>query len=97
MRIRKRKDPEGERFGARISRERKSRWQQAATLRGDTLTEFVVTSVDAAAERTIKEADFMDLTQRDRLAFVKALLNAPQSPNAKLREAVERHTELFSG
>ena len=84
-------------FLARISRERKSRWQQAATLRGNTLTEFVVTSVDAVAERTIKEADFMELTQRDRLAFVKALLNAPQPPNAKLRKAVERHTELFSG
>lgn len=87
--------PEGGRFEARVSAERKSFWKKAADIRGNTLTEFVVSSADAVAERTIKEAEFMELTQRDRVAFVQALLNAPAHPNAKLRNAADRYAQMF--
>jgi len=86
---------ESSRFAARVSPEKKSRWQRAAAIRGNTMTEFVVSSADAEAERTLKEAEFMELTQRDRMAFVKALLKAPASPNAKLQKAAERYAQMF--
>lgn len=97
MSVRKRKSfsTEGGRFEARVSPERKSLWKRAADIRGDTLTEFVVSSVDAVAERTIREAEFRELTQRDRVAFVKALLEAPAAPNENLRNAAERHARMF--
>ena len=87
----------GSRFEARVSPEKKALWQRAADIHGSTLTEFVVNSVMEAAERTIKEAEFMDLTHRDRVAFAEALLGTPASPNAKLRKAAERHTQMFVG
>ncbi len=87
----------GDRFEARVSPEKKSLWQRAANIRGSTLTEFVVNSAMEAAERTIKEAEFMELTHRDRVAFAEALLSAPAPPNVKLRKAAERHTQEFTG
>ena len=91
----RRSSTEGQRFAARISAAKKSLWQRAAKIRGQNLTEFVDNCATEAAERTIKEAEFMELTHRDRVAFVKALLNAPASPNAKLRNAAQRHAQLF--
>lgn len=96
MRLAKKHIPaQGGRFEARVSEERKTLWKRAATIRGNTLTEFVLNTMDAAAERTIKEAEFMDLTERDRLAFVKGLLNAPTPPNANLRDAAKRYSKIF--
>ena len=59
---------------------------KAARIQGSTLTEFVVKSAVEAAKRTVREDEFVELTQRDRRAFVEALLNAP-APNARLRKA----------
>lgn len=86
---------QNDRFAARISPEKKSLWRRAAKIRGSSLTEFVVNSAVEAAERTIREAEFMELTQRDRMAFVQALLNAPAHPNAKLRDSAERYAQMF--
>ena len=69
---------------------------ESATIQGTTLTEFVVNSAVEAAKRIVRESEFLELTQRDRLAFVEALLNAP-TPNAKLRKAAERHAQMFPG
>ena len=83
------------RFAARVSAERKSIWKRAAQLRGSTMTEFVVNSADTAAELALKEAEFMELTLRDRKAFVQALLKPPAPPNKKLRQAAKRYAEMF--
>jgi uncharacterized protein (DUF1778 family) len=91
----KRESKESSRFAARVSAEKKLRWQRAAAIRGHTMTEFVVNSADAEAERILKESEFMELTRRDRLAFVQALLKSPPAPNAKLRKAAERYAQLF--
>lgn len=83
------------RFAARVSAERKSLWKRAAKIRGNTMTEFVVNSVDAAAELTLKEAEFMELTRRDRKAFAQTLLKPAAPPNKKLRQAAERYAQMF--
>ncbi len=75
-----------ERLEARVSRETKELCQKAATFQGWSLTDFVVNSAVEAATRTVQEHEFIVLTQRDRVAFIEALLNAP-APNARLQMA----------
>jgi len=58
------------------------------------MTEFVVNSAIEAAHRVLRESELIDLTRRDRIAFVEALLNPP-APNARLRKAAARHAQFF--
>jgi uncharacterized protein (DUF1778 family) len=85
-----------ERLEARVSRETKALCQKAASIQGSTLTDFVVNSAVEAAKRTVRESEFVELTQRDRVAFIEALLNV-SAPNARLQKAAERHVEMFPG
>ena len=81
-----------ERLEARISPEQKELLVEAARLRGQTLSDFVVGSAQEAARQTIQEYQVMTLSRRDRNVFVQALLEAP-APNAALRKAAERYRE----
>jgi len=85
-----------ERLEARVSPETKALCQRAAEIQGSTLTEFLVNTVVEAAKATVRENEFVELTQRDRIAFVEALLNAP-APNARLQRAAARHARIFKG
>jgi uncharacterized protein (DUF1778 family) len=79
-----------ERLEARISREQKRLLAEAAGLRGQSLSEFVVQSAQEAARRTLEEYRVITLTQRDRDAFVKALLK-PATPSSALKKAADRY------
>lgn len=92
---RKRQARREERLEARVSRATKALFQKAAEIEGRSVTDFVVHSALEAAKRTVQENEFMHLTQRDRVAFVEALLNAP-APNATLRKAARRHAQIFA-
>ncbi len=85
----------GERLEARVSRETKALFERAAALEGRSLTDFLVASGVEAAKRAIREKEFLDLTERDRTAFVTALLTPVVKPNARLRKAAERHQQLL--
>jgi uncharacterized protein (DUF1778 family) len=85
-----------ERLEARVSRTTKALLKKAAEMEGRSISDFVVQSAIEAAKRTVKENEFMHLTQRDRVAFVEALLNAP-APNARLQKAARRHSRVFAG
>jgi uncharacterized protein (DUF1778 family) len=82
-----------ERLEARVSPEAKALCQKAANIQGRTLTDFVVHSAVEAATRTVRENEFLELSRRDRIAFVEALLNPP-APNARLQRAMQRHDQL---
>jgi len=82
------------RLEARVSGEIKSLWERAAAMEGKKMTEFVVNSAIEAAQRVLRARDLADLTRRDRVAFVEALLNPP-APNARLRKAARRHAQMF--
>lgn len=75
-----------ERLEARISPAQKKLFKKAAALEGRSLTDFIVSSVSEAARRTVHDFEVMDLSGRDREAFVKSLSN-PGSPNKALRSA----------
>ncbi len=81
-----------ERLEARITTEQKSLIEQAAALQGRTVTDFVLASVQDAARRTIEDHQRLDLTVRDRQAFVEALLN-PVPVNEHLRETILRYRQ----
>ena len=79
-----------ERLEARITPDQKDLFKRAASLRGVTLTDFVVSSVHEAAVRTLEAIHVIEFGRRDQQAFVAALLN-PEAPNAKLITAARRY------
>src|ERR1035441_4140622 len=83
------------RLEARISPDLKRRLEYAASLRGATLTEFVVQSAQEAATRTIRENEVLTLSERARVAFAELLLNPPR-PNRKAIAAAKRYKARFA-
>ena len=81
-----------ERLEARITPAQKEVLQRAAELEGRSLTDFVVSSAQAAARRIIEEHEILLLTARDREVFLDALLNPPRA-NGKLRRAARRYKQ----
>ena len=79
-----------ERLEARISVQQKKLFVRAAALKGQTLTDFVVGSLQAAADQTVEEHEAMRLGVEERERFVEALIDPP-APNAGLRRAAERY------
>jgi len=84
-----------ERLDACISPEQKSLFQRAAMLRGQTLSDYVVTTVQRDAEERIHKHELTTLSARDSHIFVDALLN-PAGPNDALRAAFADYKE-FTG
>ena len=91
-RTKKRKAPKskGYRFDARLNEDQKTLIQRAADLEGRTMTDFVLHSAEAAAERTIQERVMLILSARETEAFVNAILN-PAEPGRVLRTAAEHY------
>jgi uncharacterized protein (DUF1778 family) len=65
------------RLEARVTEEQKQLMERAAFLRGQNLTEFMVSVLAEAATQTIKDRELLELTERDHAAFAEALLNPP--------------------
>jgi uncharacterized protein (DUF1778 family) len=80
------------RIDARVRPEQKARIERAASLKGTSVSDYMIQNADEAAIRTIQEHESWTLTARDRDAFVKALLHPP-APNAALRKAVQRYRQ----
>ena len=79
-----------ERLEARISKAQKELFVRAAELQGRSLTDFLVASAQEAALDTVRTHDAVRLSERDREAFVSALL-APPAPAKTLRQAAKRY------
>lgn len=75
-----------ERLEARITPDQKALFQRAADLSGRSLTDFVVSTVQAAAEATIRTHQVLELTARETGAFLAAL-RQPPAPSERLRAA----------
>jgi uncharacterized protein (DUF1778 family) len=82
-------DLKTERLEARVTADAKALCQEA---------DFVVRGAAVeAARRAVQENGLLQLTYRDRVAFVEALLNASPAPNAKLQKAADRRAKRFAG
>lgn len=79
-----------ERVEARVTSEQKKLFERAAALEGRSLTDFLLSSAQAAAADTISRHELLKLTPDDQEVFVSALLNPPE-PNRTLRAAAARY------
>jgi uncharacterized protein (DUF1778 family) len=84
------KAPRLERLEARISKAQKTLFLRAATVQGRSLTDFLIASVQEAAERALHAHDVLTLSERDRKIFVAALVK-PAAPGKALRQAVKHY------
>ena len=83
------------RFDARLNEEQKLLIQRAADLEGRTMTDFVLHSAEAAAERTIENRAMLVLTARETEAFADAILK-PRAPGPILRRATREYREKIA-
>ena len=84
------------RFDARLNGEQKLLIQKAADLEGRSMTDFVLQSAEAAAERTIEKRAILVLTARESEAFADAILNPPE-PGSVLRKAAREYRRQLGG
>ena len=85
-----------ERLEARITADQKALIQRAAELEGRSLTDYVVSSVQDAAKRTVEAHDVIVLSAADSRAFVDALLDPPPI-NDRLKDSVRRFRAAKGG
>jgi len=78
------------RLDFRLTQEHKRIIEQAATVTGQSISDFAVASLVQAAQQTIDEATVTRLSMRDRDAFVKMLASRAK-PNKALKAAAERY------
>lgn len=83
------------RLEARISPELHAILKRAAEIQGRTLTDFVVTAVQEAAQRAIEQGEIIRLSLADSERFAQALLSPPD-PSPALERAFARRRKLLS-
>ena len=79
-----------ERLGFRLDEQTKQLIERAAYLEHRKLTDFCLTALTDAAQRTIAEHETLTLSERDRAAFFEALLN-PSEPHERMARALAEH------
>jgi uncharacterized protein (DUF1778 family) len=79
-----------ERLEARVTAQQKDLVQRAADLAGLTLSDFIVSSLQSAAEESIRRHQMIELSARSTEVFVQALLNPP-TPSERLRAAAREY------
>lgn len=82
------------RLAARISPELHSMLKRAAEIEGRTMTDFLVTAVQDAAQRTIEQTEIVRLSLADQKCFAQALLSPPK-PSQALECAFTNRNKLL--
>lgn len=85
-----------DRFQARISARQRELLEKAALLEGRTLTDFVLSYAQEAAQKTVREHRLLSLSERDAAVFFTALAT-DWEPGDEIREDVRRMRGLFDG
>jgi uncharacterized protein (DUF1778 family) len=83
------------RLETRVTADQKSLFQRAADLTGRSLTDFILSSAQEVAARTVREHDVLTLSGQDRDLFVNRLLQPP-APSRRLRQAANRYKRVLS-
>ena len=81
------------RLEMRVASEQKMFFSRAAALRGLTLTDFAIDTLQAASVKAVEEYSLLRLAVKDQEVFVDALMNPP-APTATLTRAAERYTRM---
>ena len=83
------------RLEARISKELHATLKRAAELQNRTVTDFVITAVQEAAQNAIEQTEVLRLSLADQERFAQVLLSPPKATPA-LKRAFTRHRKLVS-
>ena len=86
--------PATARLEARISADLHAMLKRAAEIQGRTMTDFVVSAVQLAAQEAIETAEVIRLSLADQECFAQALL-APPRPAPALKRAFARRRKLI--
>jgi len=78
------------RLDFRLSQEHKRMIEQAATVTGQSLSDFAVANLVRAAQQTIDEVTVTRLSMRDRDIFID-LIASDAKPNKALKGAADRY------
>jgi uncharacterized protein (DUF1778 family) len=82
------KEQKAERFVARVTREDKRIFQEAASLEGRSMATFVIVHAREAAEETIARRKVIHLNAEDSRRFVEAVLAPPRPPTPAMIESI---------
>jgi uncharacterized protein (DUF1778 family) len=82
-----------QRLEARVTPGQKELIERAAYVQGRTVTDFMITALQDAAQRVIEESAAWKLSRQQQKTFVEALMNPP-APNQNLRVAYQRYKEF---
>lgn len=82
------------RLEARITPDLHTMLKRAAELQGRTMTDFVVSAVQEAAQHAIEQAEVVRLSLADQERFAQALLSPPEQAPA-LKRAFARRNKLL--
>jgi uncharacterized protein (DUF1778 family) len=88
----KRERPKNAMVNMRVPVNLKERWQRAAAMRGVTLTEFMIMSVNGKVTETFDEEERIKLSQRDQTILAELLERPPQFNNG-MRAAADAWSE----
>lgn len=80
------------RINFQVSSEHKLLLERAASVRGQSLSEFAISNLLPLAEKTLDQAERTQLSNRDRDLFLD-MLESPDEPNDALRRAAEHYRE----
>ncbi len=83
-------DVKDDRLQVRLDSEAKSVLQRAASYRHKTVSQFVLSTALAEAEKVIRENEVVTLSHTDWKVFYDALMHPP-APNAALRKAYAKY------
>src|SRR5258706_15091941 len=84
-----------ERLEIRIPQNLKLVLQRAAAIQGRSLSDFLATTAEKAANEVIRENQIIRLSVEDSLTFANALFNSPK-PNNKLQSAYATYKKSVS-
>ncbi len=80
------------RIEARITPDALKIAKHVAKMEGRSLSDFVVTAIEAAVKKSVEDRRTILLSIEDQRAFAKAILNPP-APSASMRRAAKAYRE----
>lgn len=88
-------DTKQKRINLRLQESAKKTLERAASFEGETVSQFILNSALAHAEKTIREHEVISLKASDAEAFFDAL-SKPVRFNKKLAAALESHEQRIT-
>ncbi|MDL2264584.1 DUF1778 domain-containing protein [Synergistaceae bacterium OttesenSCG-928-I11] len=83
-----------DRVAARVPNDVKQKWVRAATMRGQTLTDFIIVATNNATAETFYEHEKIELSEQDQLKLAEMLLNPPELTDSMKTILEKRLSEM---